>query len=178
MQNIPAMLSTTLQWRSASFQLPAGSTATAAGVRVSRSLRHMNQARMKPGSETITNTQRHDGTTSSNWVAMMGASPRPRIGKKACWMPMFSPRRDGCEASAVAAMAVGVKAPSETPITARISSSAPTPVASPDTPASRENSSTAGISTLRRPIRSDNRPISTEEIPQAMASTAEMLPRS
>ncbi|MNP68970.1 hypothetical protein D3C76_1650010 [compost metagenome] len=91
---------------------------------------------------------------------------------------MFSPRRRGCEDSAVAAMAVGVNAPSDTPITARISNSAATPLANPDRPASRENSSTAGISTLRRPMRSDSRPMKIEEIPQAMASTAEILPRS
>ncbi|MCY1423260.1 hypothetical protein D9M71_389680 [compost metagenome] len=91
---------------------------------------------------------------------------------------MFMPSRLGCEASAVAAIEVGVKAPSATPMTARISSSAPTPVASPDKPANNENMITEGMITLRRPIRSESRPMNIEEIPQASANTAEMLPRS
>ncbi|MDT4852427.1 hypothetical protein FQZ97_866590 [compost metagenome] len=108
----------------------------------------------------------------------MGASPRPSSGKKACWMPMFIPSRDGCEASAVAAMEVGVKAPSATPMTARISRSPPTPVASPERPASSEKRITAGMITLRRPTRSERRPMKIEDTPQASARTAEILPRS
>ncbi|MNZ76481.1 hypothetical protein D3C78_949880 [compost metagenome] len=91
---------------------------------------------------------------------------------------MFIPSRLGWDASAVAAIEVGVKAPSATPMTARISNSAPTPVASPDKPANNENMITEGMITLRRPIRSDNRPMKIEEIPQVSASTADMLPRS
>ncbi|MCY1270964.1 hypothetical protein D9M68_294780 [compost metagenome] len=181
MQNMPRMFSSTLRYFSAASQSPLeppeACPSTGCG-RVSRSTRYMIHASSRPGMQTMTNTQRQDGTTSSSWVAMIGASPRPSSGKNACWMPMFMPSREGCEASAVAAMEVGVKAPSATPITARISSSAPTPLASPENPASRENSTTEGMITLRRPMRSERRPMKIEEMPQASASTAEILPRS
>ncbi|MNJ35290.1 hypothetical protein D3C77_300220 [compost metagenome] len=91
---------------------------------------------------------------------------------------MFIPSLEGCEASAVAAIEVGVNAPSATPMTARINSSPPTPLASPEKPASKEKMTTEGMITLRRPMRSDKRPMKIEEIPQARARTAEMLPRS
>ncbi|MNR49281.1 hypothetical protein D3C85_1686330 [compost metagenome] len=91
---------------------------------------------------------------------------------------MFIPSLEGCDASAVAAIDVGMKAPSATPITARISNSPPTPLASPEKPANSEKMSTDGMITLRRPMRSESRPMKIEESPQARASTAEILPRS
>ncbi len=56
---------------------------------------------------TIQNTHRHEGTTRSSCVAMIGPRPNPKSAKPLCCSPCSSPRRDGCAAAAVAAKLVG-----------------------------------------------------------------------
>src|SRR5690606_28756354 len=107
-----------------------------------------------------------------------GARPRPTRATMFCWMPRFRPWRLGLLASRVATMLVGVKAPSAKPIRARMTSRLTRPVARPLRPAIRENITTAGISTMRRPTRSARRPQNMAEMPQVRARMPEIRPMS
>ena len=91
---------------------------------------------------------------------------------------MFNPRRFGAEASAVEATAVGLKAPSVMPIRARIRIRDMSPPASPVNTEHSENKMMPGIMTLRRPKRSESRPMNRAEMPQASPRAPMMLPRS
>ena len=59
----------------------------------SRSWKYSNTPTMKPGIAQIQNTQRHDGTTLSSCVAMIGPSAKPISAKPLCCKPWLKPRR-------------------------------------------------------------------------------------
>ena len=68
---------------------------------------------------SIMNTARQS-VTSSSWVAMIGPMALP-ISEIMHWkMPLFMPRRLGCEASTATATPIDATGPSASPITARI----------------------------------------------------------
>ena len=125
---------------------------------------------MKPGMAQIQNTQRHDGTTSSNWIAMIGPSAKPMSAKPLCCKPWLKPRRAGLEAAATAVKLVGQYVPSIAPMMARIQTSAMRLWTMPENPDISENRMIAGISTLRWPIESESRP-------EKIANTPQRIPR-
>ena len=73
---------------------------------------------------------------------------------------------------------VGQKAPSVTPMMARIMSRPVSPEAMPEKPLSRENSTMAGTSTFLRPMRSERPPSSSAATPHARPSAPMALPAS
>ncbi len=122
------------------------------------------------------NTQCHDGTMRSNCVARMGAKPRPSSENMLSWRPWLKPRREGRDASPVAATLAGVNAPSATPITARISIKLANPEARPDKLDSSENATIETTRIFLRPIRSDTEPIAIAQMPQATLRMPIRLP--
>ncbi len=116
---------------------------------------------------------------SRSCVATIGATASP-ISEIMHWnMPLFMPRRFGCEASTATATPVDATGPSKAPIRARISSRLTKPCA-PNRSARRLSRTPmiAGTSTLRRPTRSDRKPITIADTPHATARMPTRLPRS
>ena len=143
----------------------------------SRIVRAASAATISPGMPTIANTQRQLIEPSSS-AAIVGPKPSPNRAKALCWKPRLLPRRRGSDASATAAKLDGQKAPSNSPIAMRHISIAANVPASPDSPDSSENSTSAGTITRRRPNTSDRLPMNSDDTPQAMPSEATRLPTS
>ncbi len=152
-------------------------TAAATSLAGSRITAHMMPATMSPGMPTIQNTLRQV-VISSSCVARMGPMPLPNSEMVHWKMPLFMPRRVGCEASTATATPVGATAPSATPMIARMNSKLTSPVAMPLKTDSSENMMTAGTRTLRRPRRSERPPMTTAETPHATPRMPTRLPRS
>ncbi len=55
----------------------------------SRKWKYSSTPTMKPGIAQIQNTQRHDGTTCSSWLAMIGPSAKPMSAKPLCCKPLI-----------------------------------------------------------------------------------------
>ena len=74
----------------------------------------------------------------------------------------------------MAMMLAGVKAPSASPMAARMTIRLPTPVASPLKPASSEKPIREGTMTRLKPILSARLPVNNEAKPQAIANAPVM----
>ncbi len=177
-QSRPSMASGTLRWRNMALNgardAPLSRPVMVTG---SRMVNHIRTATTSPGAPTIMKTWRQSVTFSS-WVARIGAMARPNRAKAHWNRPLFRPRRLGCEASTATATPVGATAPSDTPMMMRISNRLIRLLAMPVKKDSRENSTTAGARTLRRPRASDRPPTKIAETPQATPSAPTRLPRS
>ncbi len=99
----------------------------------------------------------------------------PTIGPNTfCTIPALSAWRVGPEAAAMMARQIGRNGPSAAPITTRVASRLSKLQARPDSTEQAENSSSAPIRNgLRRPIRSDQRPI--RNAPRAQVSDSPEL---
>ncbi len=104
-------------------------------------------------------------------MARIGPTPLPKSEIVHWKMPLFMPRRFGWDASTATATPVGATAPSATPMMPRMSIRLRNPVATPLSTDSRENNTTAGTSTRRRPRRSDKLPTKMADTPQHTPST-------
>ena len=80
------------------------------------------------------------------WI---GPSAKPISAKPLCCKPWLKPRRSGFDAAATAVKLVGQYVPSIAPMSARIQTSVTRPCTKPENPDISENSTMAGISTLR-----------------------------
>ena len=99
---------------------------------------------------TSMNTVRQS-VTSSSWVAMIGPMALP-ISEIMHWkMPLFMPRRLGCEASTATATPIEATGPSASPITARISSRLTSPPTMPEKADISENTIDRGDQHLAAP---------------------------
>ena len=143
----------------------------------SRTTQNITAAMIRPGIPTSRNTLRQV-VTSSSCVAMIGPMALPHSEIMHWKMPLFMPRRLGCEASTATATPVEATGPSNTPITARITIRLTRPAAMPLNQDINEKTMTDGISTLRRPMRSDRKPMAKADMPQKIARMPTRLPRS
>ncbi|CAE6860176.1 hypothetical protein R69608_07940 [Paraburkholderia nemoris] len=176
---IAAVATITLRLASSSVQrgLTTGIWAVSGSLaRRSCRLRQIRAATIRPGTAEIVKTQCQEGTICSSCVATIGAKPSPMSGIMLSCRPRFSPRRDGREASLLAARLAGVNAPSATPITARRSIRLRKPEASPERLESNEKAIIVVTRIFFLPMRSDRGPIAMDHSPQATPSTPIRLP--
>src|SRR5580704_16586010 len=134
----------------------------------SRRERQRSKPRMTPGTPAMKKAERHP-YLAATCVVSTGAIASPTRAAALTTMPTFRPRDSGFEDASTVAVIVDHVGPSATPISERMTKSCAKDRAIPESQDKMENANTAGISTGRRPMRSESAPKIKEDAAQVRA---------